>query len=768
MRTATRGWVTRPCRKLEDLCRKDTVDVYAVKEALNEFNERLSNLDSAQSAVELAIEEENLDADIEAAYVFREKATKSRLTALKKLSNFEHRDDALSNSPESTTTVEAKLTKLELPKFDGDILNWTPFWEQFEAVVDKGDIPEITKFSYLRFLLEGEAKASIQGLSLEAANYRTACELLKQRFGRPERIIFAHVQDLLMIEVPPTPSIEQLWKTYNSLQTHIRSLAVLNISGEQYGVILTTLILSRLPQDLRLEWAREGETHERDLSFLMNFLKKEIDRRELSQTFTNTTTTTTSIKDSTPTAAALQASSNHRACELCNRKNHTMANCFILTRAKICDRKAKLRKVGACFKGLSTVKGHAFRKCRAKCVKCKGGHHALLCSPNKSESDSSPVRNTNACMLNTDTYQGAAVQNSGLSNEKNCASGVNTVSAAESQTSVLMQTVQVTARGRGGMTEAVILFDTGSDRSYISKDLVDRVGPEWLGSEALAYAAFGTDATSSVKEGNVYNVQLQGNGSEISLQATEIPTICVPLCQPSIPRSVLTSLGGNLGFVSVPEGQKVKVDILVGLDVYWKLMTGEMKFLSQSLVAQKSVFGWVLSGCVPVAKSMLSTVKITHQLFCTEVCEAGLKTFWDLESVGICEKQSPVIDPVLEEFNNSVQFDEGRYTVSLPWKNEEVKQSLLDNQKLAKSRLDHLTCRLVKDPDLEARYHEVFCGMQKEGVIEEVPMEEKLADSHPVFYLTHRPVVKESSTTTKVRPVFDASAKGFNGVSLND
>ena len=136
--------------------------------------------------------------------------------------------------------------------------------------------------------------------------------------------------------------------------------------------------------------------------------------------------------------------------------------------------------------------------------------------------------------------------------------------------------------------------------------------------------------------------------------------------------------------------------------------------------------------------------------------------------MGICEKQSPVVDPVLEEFNNSVQFDEGRYTVSLPWKNEEVKQFLLDNQKLAKSRLDRLTCRLVKNPDLEARYHEVFCGMQKEGVIEEVPMEEKLADSHPVFYLPHRPVVKESSTTTKVRPVFDASAKGFNGVSLND
>ena len=52
------------------------------------------------------------------------------------------------------------------------------------------------------------------------------------------------------------------------------------------------------------------------------------------------------------------------------------------------------------------------------------------------------------------------------------------------------------------------------------------------------------------------------------------------------------------------------------------------------------------------------------------------------------------------------------------------------------------------------------------GFIEEVY--EERAGPNPVFYLPHFPCICESSSTTKIRPVFDASSKGLNGVSLND
>ncbi len=49
--------------------------------------------------------------------------------------------------------------------------------------------------------------------------------------------------------------------------------------------MLTAIILSRLPADLRMGWAREGEQHESDLNWLLAFLQSEIERRERSQSF---------------------------------------------------------------------------------------------------------------------------------------------------------------------------------------------------------------------------------------------------------------------------------------------------------------------------------------------------------------------------------------------------------------------------------------------------------------------------------------------------
>ena len=83
------------------------------------------------------------------------------------------------------------------------------------------------------------------------------------------------MQELLNLSVPASVKcdVSQMWKFYNDLLKHMRSLEALGITGSQYGVILTPVVLSRLPSDMRMEWARDSVKRESDLTFFYNSLK---------------------------------------------------------------------------------------------------------------------------------------------------------------------------------------------------------------------------------------------------------------------------------------------------------------------------------------------------------------------------------------------------------------------------------------------------------------------------------------------------------------
>lgn len=71
--------------------------------------------------------------------------------------------------------------------------------------------------------------------------------------------------------------------------------------------------------------------------------------------------------------------------------------------------------------------------------------------------------------------------------------------------------------------------------------------------------------------------------------------------------------------------------------------------------------------------------------------------------------------------------------------------------------------RLKSDPSLLDSYHSVFVDYAKQGMIESA----RMTDSNVVRFLPHRPVVRSEKATTKIRPVFDASASDDEGMSLN-
>ena len=93
----------------------------------------------------------------------------------------------------STTTTPAvsapgvKLPKIDVPHFNGNILNWRSFWEQFDvAIHSRTTLLNTGKMTYLQSSIkDSTAKSTIDGLSQSGDNYQEAIDSLKAHYDRP-------------------------------------------------------------------------------------------------------------------------------------------------------------------------------------------------------------------------------------------------------------------------------------------------------------------------------------------------------------------------------------------------------------------------------------------------------------------------------------------------------------------------------------------------------------------------------------------------------
>ena len=561
--------------------------------------------------------------------------------------------------------------------------------------IDDSDLPDVSKFTYLGSLLKSDAKQCIEGLSLSGAHYSTACVLLKNLYGRPEQIIFTHVQDLLNLSIPAKCSVKQLWQLNDELLAHVRSLESLGVSGTQYGVILTPVIVSRLPEDIRLEWARKGAGHKSDLKWLLTFLESDIKCRERSQVYEDKVSSVAPqvckerVKVIASTTSALQSSSSSgRGCLVCG-KNHATERCFKLTRVSFNECRELLRSHGLRYRCLG--KGHIAHGC------------------------ASTSQSNVAVKENNDTSV-----KSGTATAHSSASLSVPGATTQNRYRILLQTLRVTVRSGRVVDDVTILLDTGCDRSYISSALVRRVEPRWVESQMLSYAPFGSKESGKYALRNVFSLDLVGTSKNHPLLVTEVPVICAPMHRSEVREELLESFGA-LGFADgVLDVGDIQPDILIGLDQYHRFVKPSI-FSSdpEDLFALASVFGWILFGSFISPSTGFAGCAVSHQLFCVESqLDGTVPELWSLEAIGISPGKEELVDPVLSSFKKDVAFTGGRYVTGLPWK-KGSNYRLLDNEKLARKRLCNLNHKLSGNSDLKAQYDGVLQQMLDSGVIRE-------------------------------------------------
>ena len=332
--------------------------------------------------------------------------------------------------------------------------------------------------------------------------------------------------------------------------------------------------------------------------------------------------------------------------------------------------------------------------------------------------------------------------------------------------SVALQTAQAQIAGKG-TSRVRVLFDTASHKSFVTSRVVKSFELETLRREWLTVNTFGQRATGS-NFWDVVGIDLTpvGGGKVMRIEAFVVPEISrVRNEHLEIARRNYSHLA-QIWLSDVCKGsEQLEIDLLIGADYLWSFQTGSVvRGKVNEPVAVQTELGWVISGPLsyeqPAYRAQEVQVNfVGSDSIMTESLERNVQRLWDLEALGIAGSSE-----VYEDFVDSIAFNGTRYSVKLPWK--EGHNSLPSNYELSLSRMKGQIRKLRKEPEVLEEYNEVIKEQFTSGVIESVT---ELERADKVHYIPHLAVVRKEASTTKVRVVYDASAKlGKGGTSLND
>ncbi|XP_012228825.2 uncharacterized protein [Linepithema humile] len=190
-----------------------------------------------------------------------------------------------------------------------------------------------------------------------------------------------------------------------------------------------------------------------------------------------------------------------------------------------------------------------------------------------------------------------------------------------------------------------------------------------------------------------------------------------------------------------------------------------MKATLSHPVLQKTLFGWILGGATTALPRSYQKDRIVCNVITNQDLHEDLTKFWEIEHC--CNRPILTREEKLceEHFMKAVCRNiDGRFIVKLPFK-EDMIELLGQSKSTAQRRFCSLERRLQGNLKLKNQYVQFireYIQLEHMEAIEDSELTE------PGYYLPHHPVIKDTSLTTKLRVIFDASCKTSTGYSLND
>ncbi|XP_055840854.1 uncharacterized protein LOC129908416 [Episyrphus balteatus] len=231
-------------------------------------------------------------------------------------------------------------------------------------------------------------------------------------------------------------------------------------------------------------------------------------------------------------------------------------------------------------------------------------------------------------------------------------------------------------------------------------------------------------------------------------------------------REVLPNQWGHIQGLCLADPSFFKpssVDLLLGSGVFAEVVLPEIVRGNEPVapIAQNTQLGWIVFGNAPI-----QTCRVHLQLV---DIDTQFRKFWEIEEAPFENPETAENIACEEHFKTHTRrLPDGRFEVSLPFK-EGVRPALGASQQGALRRFLQLERRFDNNPQLQKEYSACMSEYIQLDQMEKVDVSQGEILQSPFHYVVpHHAVFKESSTTTKLRVVFDAAFKTTNGTSLNE
>ncbi|XP_076176650.1 uncharacterized protein LOC143151436 [Ptiloglossa arizonensis] len=735
-----------------------------VRENLTAFEKRvqsnqclLEKFESIQSQIDTSLmDTPQAEAQVDEREQFEEKYFNIMAVAEKRI--IEVRGQAAPSTASATSDRQvpsdphpaAQLPVVQLPIFTGDCGQWIRFRDTFLSLVHSSDkLSAIDRFNYLTTSLSGAAARTIESFSVSAANYELAWARLREKYDDPRLLVNHHIQSLLEIEPTRRQDGKSLSEFADRAVNNMRALGSLLEPAGHLDAVVNAALAKRLDVDSRDEWERRAMGSKTLPTFheFVGFMEQRSQyllRRDASNVPSSLPSAKTVIRKSREAVGRTFSPVSHvagkaRKCVVCTG-DHFLNNCSKWKAMSVSERHAVVKQARVCYNCLAP--GHGVKACtRRTCSRCNGKHHTLL---HREESD---------------------LEEREVKSEPPTVAFHNLSAAQPCTRYTVLSTAVVVVIGKGGNRyKCRALLDSGSQANFVSKGFCKRAGLPCRAFEytvgALGRVKSTIRATTQVRLESS-NGNFKANLGCLVMEAITERLPNMPLERANIPTpSGITPADPEFG---VPGN----VDLLIGAGLFWELLcVGQVRVGTSHLLWQKTRLGWVLGGSLqwPALKGKVRFASGFHASTNASL-EAAVSRFWEVEEVGNVGRANGR-DPCEKHFRENATRDEnGRFVVAIPF-NERVGE-LGGSRAQAERRFLNLERRFKKNPELGREYKDFMREYVELGHMSK--LDAKSANEREAsFYLPHHAVLKGTSSSTKLRVVFDGSARTTTGVSLND